>query len=126
MIITGKHLSRRTILRGLGASVALPLLDSMVPAYAAQTRTAAQPVQRLAAIYVPMGMHMAKYRPAAEGALELSPTLLPLAPFKQLVAVLGGLDSRMAMGYDNGPHPRCQASWLTGARAMRSDGVDVE
>jgi hypothetical protein len=125
MIITKKHLSRRTILRGVGASVALPLLDGMVPAYAALRQTAAAPVHRLTALYVPLGMDMARWTPPSEGPLEIMPITRPLEPFKSRMAVLTGLDSREATGNDQGPHPRVQASWLTGARARRTDGIDI-
>ena len=64
MIITKKHLPRRTMLRGLGAALALPLLDGMVPALSALGRTAASPVRRFGAIYVPNGMEMRQWTPA--------------------------------------------------------------
>ena len=76
MIITKMHLPRRTFLRGLGATLALPLLDSMVPALTAQSKTAAAPVRRLGVFYVPNGMAMKNWTPTAEGAaFELPPTL---------------------------------------------------
>ena len=125
MIITQKHLSRRTVLRGVGATVALPLLDAMVPAYAAVRKTAARPRSRFAAVYMPNGTDLARWTPAAEGPLALSPILEPLAPFRDRLLVLSGLGNEEATGNDNGPHPRAQTSWLTGARAKRSDGVDI-
>ena len=67
MIITKKAIARRTVLRGLGASLALPLLDSMVPAMVAAAETAAKPVKRLGVVYVPNGMVMKQWTPAAEG-----------------------------------------------------------
>ncbi len=76
MIVTQKHLSRRTVLRGLGATLALPLLDGMVPAFAQIRNSAARPVRRLAAVYVPNGMNIWKWTPAAEGRnFELGPIL---------------------------------------------------
>ena len=125
MIITKRALPRRTVLRGLGAAVALPLLDSMVPAAVALRNTAANPVRRLSVVYVPMGMNMAKWTPPAEGPLTLSPTLEPLATFRDRLVVVGGLASQEATGNDNGPHPRAQTAWLTGARAKRTEGVDL-
>src|SRR5712691_5556835 len=125
MIITKKYLPRRTVLRGLGATIALPLLDGMVPAFAALRNSAARPVRRLSVVYVPMGMNMAKWTPAVEGALELSPILQSLAPFQDRLTVVGGLASEEATGNDNGPHPRAQTAWLTGARAKRTEGVDL-
>ena len=68
MISTKKHLSRRTVLRGLGATIALPLLDGMVPAFAAMQTTAAKPVRRFGAFYLPNGMSMASWTPKGEGA----------------------------------------------------------
>ena len=68
MIITKKHLPRRTFLRGLGASVALPLLDSMVPALTAQELTSAAPVKRLGIIYVPNGVFMDNWTPPEKGS----------------------------------------------------------
>ena len=71
------------MLRGLGATLALPLLDGMVPAFAPLRNTAANPVHRLGAIYVPNGMNIWKWTPAAEGRdFELRPILEPLAPFR--------------------------------------------
>lgn len=125
MIITKKYLPRRTVLRGLGATIALPLLDGMVPAFAAPRNSAARPVRRLSVVYVPMGMNMSKWTPAAEGSLELSPILQPLAAFQDRLTVVGGLASEEATGNDNGPHPRAQTAWLTGARAKRTEGVDL-
>ena len=72
MVVTKKCLSRRTMLRGLGASIALPLLDGMVPAFAALRTTAARPVKRLGAVYVPNGMSMARWLPATEGRFALT------------------------------------------------------
>ena len=68
MFITKKHISRRTVLRGLGAAVALPLLDSMMPALSAMANTAAKPINRFGLMYVPNGMIMKNYLPVGEGA----------------------------------------------------------
>ena len=75
MIITKKHLPRRTFLRGLGATVALPLLDSMIPALTAQELTAARPVRRLGIVYVPNGIHMPHWTPVEDG-LVLTQSLI--------------------------------------------------
>ena len=125
MIVTKKCLPRRTVLRGLGATIALPLLDGMVPALAALRHTAAQPVRRFGAVYVGMGMNMKEWRPPEQEALQLSPILQPLAPFQDRLLVVSGLDSKEADGTDGGPHPRVQTSWLTGARAKPTEGVDL-
>src|SRR5258706_14584367 len=81
MIITKRHVHRRTILRGLGATVALPLLDAMVPALTAVAKTAGAPVKRFACAYMGNGAHMGQWTPTAEGAgFESSPILPPLPP----------------------------------------------
>src|ERR1700674_4571251 len=97
MIITKRHLSGRTVLRGLGATIALPLLDSMVPALTALSKTAAAPVRRWGVFYVPNGMSMGYWVPKVEGAsFELPRTLEPLAPFRDLLLVLSGLADMLA------------------------------
>jgi hypothetical protein len=121
MIVTGKHLPRRTVLRGMGAALALPMLDCMVPAFAATPN----PVRRLGIVYVPMGMQMERWTPPTEGPLELSPIQQPLAPFKDRVVVLSGLDSKEADAHDGGVHPRCQTSWLTGTKAFPTEGPGI-
>ena len=92
MMITKTALPRRTFLRGAGAAVALPLLDAMAPALTAFAKTPAAPVRRLGVVYVPNGMIMPAWTPPAEGPLELSPVLQPLAPFKDRMLVFSGLD----------------------------------
>ena len=124
MIITGKHLPRRTFLRGLGAAVGLPLLDGMVPALAALGQTAARPVARLGVVYVPNGIVMADWTPTVAGPrLELSPILRPLAPFTDRLIVLTGLRS--------GPpvyavHAVASTRFLTGRPPTPSTGAEVE
>ena len=122
MFITKKSLSRRTVLRGLGVSVALPLLDSMIPALKASP----SPVRRLGAVYVPNGMSMPYWRPLTAGPLELSPILKPLEPVKDRVLVLSGMDNREAeplLNEGDGDHSRAQTAFLTGAHAMKASGV---
>ena len=122
MIITGKHLSRRTMLRGMGAALALPLLDGMVPAFAA----APPPVRRFGAIYVGMGMNMRIWAQDVPGQLEMNPILAPLESFRDRMVVVSGLDNIQALSNaDAGQHPRAQSSWLTGARAKKTDGPDI-
>ena len=80
MLITKKAIPRRTVLRGLGATMALPLLDAMVPSLTALQNTPATPITRFGVMYVPNGMIMNQWTPAAEGVgFELTPTLAPLA-----------------------------------------------
>jgi hypothetical protein len=126
MMIAKRHLSRRTVLRGLGASIALPLLDAMVPAMTEIRLTAAAPVKRLGVIYVGNGQNMALYTPPAVGPLELSPVLSPLAPYKDRVLVASGLDSMRSYVQDGGPHPRAQTTYLTGATPKRTEGRDLK
>src|SRR5512138_763206 len=98
MFLTKKHLSRRTVLQGAGASVALPLLDAMIPAGTALAQTAAAPKPRLAFIYFPHGAIMDQWTPAQEGRdFELSPILKPLEPFKSKLTIVSGLENRPGM-----------------------------
>ena len=115
MFITKKHLSRRTVLRGVGATIALPLLDSMVPALTALSKTAAAPVRRLGVFYVPNGMAMGYWLPKTEGVLaELPPTLASLAPFRDQVLVLSGLaDEAANLTLTGGDHARSSGTFLT-------------
>ena len=120
MIITKKHLPRRTILRGIGAALALPLLDSMVPALSAMRNTAAVPPRRLGIVYVPNGIVMDKWTPLAEGRdFAFTPTLAPLEPFRRHLNILTGLDLAPAVsrGEALGVHARPAAAFLTGVHA---------
>ena len=94
MMITKKALSRRTMLRTLGAAIPLPFLDAMVPALTALEQTPARPALRFGAVYVPNGVIPGQWFPAAEGsAFEFTPTLQPLARFRDRLLVVSGLDS---------------------------------
>ena len=130
MIITKQAIPRRTVLRGLGAAIALPLLDGMVPAYAALRNTAARPVRRLGVVYVPHGAVMENWTPAGEGVdFEFSPILAPLSPFRDRLLVLTGLDNRPALavkGEPAGGHGRIGGAFLTGVHAKPTEGADVE
>ena len=126
MVIMKKSLSRRTVLRGLGATVALPFLDSMVPAFAAVRRSAARSVKRLGAVYVPNGMSLPYWKPATAGKLALTPILQPLAPVQDRVVVVSGMANQEAKQWPNegdGDHSRCQAAFLTGAHAVKAAGT---
>ena len=122
MFITRRHLHRRTFLRGLGTAVALPFLDSMVPALAqAQSRRKA-PV-RMAFVYVPNGMDMRHWNPAYEGRLtDLPQTLAPLAPHKDDILLLGNLTHNTGRALLDGPgdHGRCSGSYLTGVQVKKT------
>ena len=130
MFISRMALPRRTFLRGLGVTVALPLLDAMVPALSALARTAAGPVRRLGFVYTPNGATMAAWTPAGEGPAleEFSPTLSPLAPFRDQVVVPTGLSQKQAesFGDGNGEHSRGQTVWLCGVHPKRTEGADVQ
>jgi hypothetical protein len=118
MMIFKKALSRRAVLRGLGASLALPLLDGMMPALA----RAANPVTRLSYVYVPNGIMMDSWTPATRGAdFELTPVLKELADFKDQFLVLSGLDGGPTIDGMGGGHPRASAMWLTGIDPKKSD-----
>jgi hypothetical protein len=124
MVITRKSIPRRAFLRGAGAVLALPVLDAMTPALAADK---ARPV-RMAFMEVPNGIMMDKWTPAAEGDLQLSPILEPLAPFRDRMLVLGGLDQKeaAALGFEiGGDHPRACTAWLTGSHARMTSGADL-
>lgn len=127
MIITKMHLPRRTVLRGLGAALALPLLDSMVPALTAQSRTAAAPVTRFGVFYVPNGMSMPYWYPQTEGPLdELPPTLRSLEAFKDRVLICGGLDDESAnLVKGGGDHARSAGTFLTCVPYKITNGADV-
>lgn len=118
-------LSRRTFLRGAGAAVALPFLDAMVPAFArAQAQATAR---RFLAWYVPNGMHMPAWTPAATGpGYALSPILAPLAPVRGEVLVLSNLSNRAGSDNVAGDHARGTGSFLTCTRVRRTEGADIE
>src|SRR5258706_12307571 len=97
MIITKKALPRRTFLRGVGATLALPLLDAMVPAMTALAATPANPVCRLGFVYIPMGSNISQWTPAGEGSLgELSPSLPSLTSFVDQLTVITNLKLKNA------------------------------
>jgi hypothetical protein len=134
MIVTKKYIPRRTMLRGLGVAVGFPLLESMIPALTAQRNTAAKPVRRFGATFVPMGASMSTggkepfdyWTPKTEGTLELSPILAPIAALRDRVLVASGLGSHVADIKDGGPHQRTQAAWLTGTRCKATEGADIQ
>ena len=127
MYITRMHLPRRAVLRGLGATVALPLLDCMVPALSAQSRTAAAPIKRFGVFYVPNGMSMPYWYPKTEGPLDqLPPTLRPLEAFKDRVLICGGLDDESAnLVKGGGDHARSAGTFLTCVPFKITAGADV-
>jgi hypothetical protein len=128
MIITKKSLDRRMFLRGAGVAMALPLLDSMVPALADTKTTAANPAIRLGFVYVPNGIVPKHWVPQTLGAnFEVSPTMRPLEPYRDKLVVLRNLTQHngMALGDGGGDHARAGASWLTGVHPKKTEGADI-
>src|SRR4051794_21360774 len=128
MFVSKVHLSRRTVLRGFGATLALPLLESMVPAMTALAQTAAAPARRLGVFYVPNGMAMSYWAPKAEGPLsgDLPPTLASLKPFKDQILMMGGLyDEAANLVKGGGDHARSAGTFLTCVPFKFTYGADV-
>ena len=129
MIITKLSLSRRAVLRGLGATLALPMLDAMVPALTSIVKAQVMAKGRLGFVYVPNGMMMNYFTPKTAGAdYELTPILSPLKAFRDQMTVISGCANAKADPLDqgSGPHSRAQATWITGVRPKRTEGADVE
>jgi hypothetical protein len=127
MIVTRKHLPRRTFLKGMGAVVALPVLDAMTPAFAAPALR--QAPLRMAFTYVPNGISMVDWTPAAAGrAFEYTRVLKPLERFREQTVVLSGLAHRNgnALGDGPGDHARAAASYLTGVHPRKTAGADIQ
>ena len=132
MIITKMALPRRTFLRGMGATFALPLLDAMVPALSAAQRSAARPVARMGFVYVPNGVAMNDahnyWTPKGTGAdFEFSPILAPLAPYRDRLTIVSGLAQKQgeSLGDGNGEHTRACATWLAGVHPKKTEGADI-
>jgi uncharacterized protein DUF1552 len=122
MILTKQALPRRTFLRGMGASIALPLLDAMVPSMTALARTPAEPVRRLGFVYMPMGCDLGRWSPPGEGKLvELSPTLQSLAPLTDQLTVITNLELKNAYP---GTHATSNAAFLSAAKAKWTESTD--
>jgi hypothetical protein len=121
-----KHIPRRTFLRGLGVTVALPALDAMSPAFAA--KTAVQSPLRMAVLYVPNGIIMKDWTPEAEGRdFEFTRILKPLAPYRDRLLILSELtqNNGRPLGDGAGDHARAAASFLTGAHPRKTAGGDI-
>jgi len=129
MMIFKKVVPRRAFLRGMGATLALPLLDGMVPAFASALDESATAV-RLGIVYVPNGIIMSKWTPATEGAgFEMTPTLEPLAPFRDKMLVLSGLAHKTALalaGEGAGDHARAAATFLSGVHPKKTEGAGIQ
>jgi hypothetical protein len=123
MIITKKALPRRTFLQAMGTTLALPLLDAMVPALSATQNTAANPVRRLGFVYMPMGNNPAKWTPPGDGKIsELSPSLASLKPFLDHVTVLTNLQVKKGYALGGGDHATANSCFLSCAEAKRTEG----
>ena len=129
MIVTRKYLPRRTVLRALGATVALPFLDAMAPALTAAAKTAAQPIPRMGFFYVPNGMFLPSFHPTGEGGrnFEFTPTLKPLEPFRDKIVVVSGLSNSgvVSTNEGGGVHTRAHGGWLSGVLPKRTEGADL-
>ena len=125
MMIFKRAIPRRTFIRGAGAMLALPLLDGMIPAFAASGK----PIKRLSVVYVPNGRIMERWTPKSEGtAFELPPLLQPFAPFRDRLLVLSGLCLNIAKawpGEEVGVHERPCGAYLTGVHPKWTDGADI-
>jgi hypothetical protein len=124
MIVTKKALPRRTFLRGAGVTLALPLLDAMIPSFSGAAAAAA-PVRRLGFIYIPMGCNWYQWFPKDVGTIaELSPTLSTLTPFLNQVTVISNMELKNS--YSPGNHATSNAGFLSAARAKMTEGADYE
>ncbi len=121
MIIMKKALPRRTFLRGMGASLALPLLDAMVPAATAEVKSAARPVRRLGFVFMPMGCDITRWTPAGEKLDQLTPILSSLEPVKENVSVITNLELQNAYP---GTHATSNAAFLSAAKAKLTESSD--
>jgi len=128
--MTVERISRRAVLRGLGAAVALPWLEAMAPSPLARAASiVAQGPRRLAFLYVPNGVHMPDWTPAREGkGYDLPPILEPLTRFRDDFSVLTGLnqDNASSKGDGTGDHARSMASFLTGAHPKKTEGSNIQ
>ncbi|HZO85801.1 MAG TPA: DUF1552 domain-containing protein, partial [Verrucomicrobiae bacterium] len=121
MIITKKALPRRTFLRGVGATLALPLLDAMIPAGTAWAKTPAKPVRRLGFVFMPMGCDQSRWTPPGDKLDELSPILSSLAPVREQVTAISNLELQNAYP---GSHATSNSAFLSAAKAKLTESTD--
>jgi hypothetical protein len=121
MIITKKALPRRTFLRGVGATLALPLLDAMIPAATAWAKTPAKPVRRLGFVFMPMGCDQSRWTPPGDKLDQLSPILDSLAPVREQVTVISNLELQNAYP---GSHATSNSAFLSAAKAKLTESTD--
>src|SRR5262245_18952049 len=123
--VTKKHLTRRTVLRGIGVGISLPLLDAMVPAFTALAKAQARPRTRFGAVYIANGAIMEQWIPATVGSgFEFKPILAPIEPFKDQIVVVTNL-TRSHPGSQVGDHAVSAAGFLTGVWPKRTEAEDV-
>src|SRR5262245_1765218 len=122
MFVTKRHLSRRTFLRGtLGTAIALPMLDAMVPALTAQSKTAARPQIRFGAVYVPNGVFPDRWHPATTGAdFEFRPAMKPLEPYRDQLTTFSNLVAQGAS------HLGASSAWLNGVGPVGKQGETIQ
>ena len=129
MIITKTHLPRRTFLRGVGATLALPLVDGMVPALSQSRLTAAAPVRRLGIVYVPNGVLMDQWTPDKTGAeFEMKSIMRSFAPYRKQLTVVSGLANKNGEalpGEGAAEHARASGAFLTGVHIKKTAGADI-
>ena len=126
MMVTKKALSRRTVLRGMGVTLALPFLDAMIPAFTSTAVAAANPIRRLGFVYIPMGMSPAEWIPQGRGMLSsLSPSLAALEPFRDQITGVTKTELK-DMAYPTGNHAASNAIFLSATRPKRTEGSDYE
>ena len=130
MFITKKHMARRTFLRGAGATIALPLLDAMLPAATALANTAGKPQARYAFVHLPHGAIMGQWTPKTAGKnFEMTAILKPFEPFREYMTVISNLDHQMATSQTPeeaaGDHDRTASVFLSGAHIKRTTGQDI-
>jgi hypothetical protein len=126
MIVTRKHLQRRSFLKGTGVMLALPFLDAMVPAFAA--KSAASSPTRMGFVYVPNGIIDTGWLPKGEGAsFEFNNTMKALEPYREQLLVLSNLAqiNGRSLGDGGGDHARAGATWLTGVHPKKTEGADI-
>jgi hypothetical protein len=123
MIITNRTLNRRTLLHGIGAAIALPALDSMIPALGAAPKSPT----RLGFVYHPTGAIMQQWTPAGEGAIQFSQTLRDMEPFRDHINIFTGLSQVQGRALGDGPgdHAREGATFLTGVHPFKTGGANI-
>jgi hypothetical protein len=124
--LTRKHIDRRTLLRGIGSTIALPFLDAMCPALAAPGKLGKNFPPRIGVVYVPNGIVMNQWKPAATGTdFQFTRILKPLEPFRQDITLLSGLANQAANQAKGGGHAKATGSFLSGAQPKYTAGADV-